>query len=425
MKHIKWAVLVAVCLVMAINLSCNRNVYDEAEYNRLIDSVSPVDSVDPNHNWVLYTTKTLIVTAPDTGNVKMIKILTANPRQTGDAEVVGEAYASDGEKVVMSVSYPSYVTKLYAAAVDSENNYTISEFSTSASSIVDFTNPVVVSQKVSYTPQPQIFTFCFEEEYPMPGDYDYNDVVLRVSQERTGEKEMRFHVELAAVGATIQLAGAIRLVNFKYSDIESVKTVDSLSFNTTNGNDIPDQMMYVSTNKDFLISGRNGEAVLNLFVDAHWATGDILDVNYGMMTRKKYNVSKNTSSSNQVMTPRTITYIVKFKDGSALNELSLGELDPFIVGDFNSARLETHLYTYRDAQVLYPYYSPSIKNLPWALGIPSGAFRWPLHGENIGFKMKEVIYGAYMNYGHSFGEWSMDRTLALDWYLYPQESKVF
>ena len=428
MKKSQLALMTAILFMIIAGSACNRNVYDQEEDQRWRDSISPVDSVDAQHTWILTATKTLMVTTPDTGSIKMVKILTANPRVTGDAEVVGEAYASAGETVTMSVTYSNRQTTLYAAAVDSSDYYTITSFEPNTISVVNFDSPVLVHERMPYEPQPQIYTYCFEQQYRMNGDYDfdYNDVVLRISQERTGEKEMQYHVQLAAVGETQQMAAAIQLVGFTYDDIESVKTVDSLSFNTTNGKDVPDQILTLSKDKDFFVKGRNNEAVLNLFVDAHWATGDLLEEDFGLMKRKLYNVSKSSDGDYQVMVPRTVTYIVTFKNADKLNMASMDRLDPFMYYGFNGANFEIHLYQYRYNQTLNPYPPSAVKTLPWALCIPMSTFRWPLEGINMGFIMKEShTFGAYPNMPHSFGEWSMDHTRAIDWYEYPQENQVF
>ena len=428
MKKFHLASLCAILIMIITGSACHREMYDEQVKKSIMDSVSPVDSIDALHTWILTTTKTLMVTTPDTGAIKMVKILTANPRETGNAEVVGEAYAAAGKTVTMAVTYSNRLTTLYAAAVDSSDYYTITRFEPDVSSAVDFSGATVVHEKMPYVPQPQQYTYCFEREYDLAleYDFDYNDIVLRVSQERIGEKEMRYHVQLAAVGLDIQMAAAINMLGFKYDDIVSVKTVDSLSFNTTNGKDVPDQILTLSKNKDFFVRGRNNEAVLNLFVDAHWATGDLLEENYGIMERKLYNVSKTSGGDYQMMVPRTITYIVKFKNADALNMASLDRLDPFIYYGFNGANFEIHMYPYRNNQTLNAYPSEGIKTLPWALCIPSSTFRWPLEGINMGFIMKEShLFGAYATFGHSFGEWAMDRTRAIDWYEYPTDNQVF
>lgn len=431
MKQLHWAALVAISIMIGMNISCKRELYDQEAYQEYLDSVSPVDTIDPNHTWILTNSKTLLVQAPDTGGTQIVKILTANPRESGNAQVVGEAWASEGERFAMALTYPSMVTTLYAAVVDTTGRYSIVKFSPESESLIYFDNLIVDHEKISYEPQPLLYTYGFEEDYPAAGDFDYNDVVLRISQSRSGEREMRVVVQMAAVGAAKQIAGAIRLVGIKYSDVESVTTVDSLSFNTTNGKDFPDQMKTVVAKEktefyeSFVSNSKTSEAVLNLFGDAHWATGDLLEENFGMMKRKKYNVSTTVNDDYAQFVPRTITYIVTLKNSESLNEFSMEKMDPFILEQYNGSVFEVHQYAYRTAQILYPYSTSRIKGLPWALCMPMGDFRWPLEGVNIGFMKKGVKYGAYQTSGHSFGEWSMDRNRSLDWYEYPSESQVF
>lgn len=431
MKQLHWAALVAISIMIGMNISCKRELYDQEAYQEYLDSVSPVDTIDPNHTWILTNSKTLLVQAPDTGGTQIVKILTANPRESGNAQVVGEAWASEGERFAMALTYPSTMTTLYAAVVDTTGRYSIVKFSPESESLIYFDNLIVDHEKISYEPQPLLYTYGFEEDYPAAGDFDYNDVVLRISQSRSGEREMRVVVQMAAVGAAKQIAGAIRLVGIKYSDVESVTTVDSLSFNTTNGKDFPDQMKTVVAKEktefyeSFVSNSKTSEAVLNLFGDAHWATGDLLEENFGMMKRKKYNVSTSVNDDYAQFVPRTITYIVTLKNSEGLNEFSMEKMDPFILEQYNGSVFEVHQYAYRTAQILYPYSTSRIKGLPWALCMPMGDFRWPLEGVNIGFMKKGVKYGAYQTSGHSFGEWSMDRNRSLDWYEYPSENQVF
>lgn len=425
MKQIMWKAMAA-CCAMIVGASCSRNVYDVDEAQKIYDYSNPVDTIEKNHPWMLMASKVLMVTPPEDGTAKRIVVLTENPREKGDAEIVGEAFVSSGSQTMVNITYPSTATSLYAAAVDADKNYTISKFSVTGSSVVGFTDAIVTKEPIAYTPQPKKFTYCFEEEFPLAGDFDYNDVVLRVSQERTGEKEMRYHVQLAAVGASKQVAAAIRLVGTKYSSIESVKTVDDKSFNvSSSGEMFPEQMRIVQSETEVLLQAKNSDAVLNLFMDAHWATGDAMTTDYGMMQRKKYNVTKGTDATNQMMVPREITYIVTFKDAATADALSMGQLDPFIYAEFNGAKFETHTYTYRTVEALNPYPPSELKALPWALAIPYGSFRWPIDGVNIGFIMKESTFGAYGTKGHAFGEWTMDHTKALDWYQYPTENQVY
>ena len=96
---------------------------------------------------------------------------------------------------------------------------------------------------------------------------------------------------------------------------------------------------------------------------------------------------------------------------------------------FLGAVFEVHPYAYRSECVLSEYpIDDRINRVPWSLTIPYGKFRHPLEGVNIGFKKKNTLgFGAYGVRGHSFGEWSMDHTQSLDWYLneYATENQVY
>ena len=430
--------------ILLTHTSClEKNLYDEDIVDTILTIGSPVDKLDTTHTWILTSQSIYTITANINVDAQKLQILTENPREKGTAVVVAQHSISDGQSVTLAASYETIRTKLYSALVDDDGLYTVTEFSTNASQ-VDFSNPLFVSEHLAYVPGPQAYAYCFEEEFPLPGDYDFNDIVLNISQERIAENAIQLDVRLAAVGSTSQLASCIRLVGYNYEDIDSVKTVDGETFNKG----VPSTILQVMK-KDIdklLIKGRNGEAVINLFADAHWATGDNLPENYGVITRKEYNVSKGSTNKSQIYVPRTISYLIYFKDGSRLNNFTLDTLDPFMITDYNGGSWEVHLNEYRHAQALYEYTSSDLKNkhLPWALKVPLNIweveetqnkqkvtvrrqYRHPLAGINIGFyiKDKEALFGAYMTRYHSFGEWSSNHLQATDWYLYPSEQRVF
>lgn len=444
------AVMMAVMVSAGIGSSCSKNVFNEETYREIVDTLSPVDSVDPSHTWQLSAQKTLVVNVSDDKSVELLQILTDDPLTSKNALVVAQREVYADEQFSMNISYPLLSTKLYAALIDAEGRYTLASFNPSSTNRVDFSNPIYLSQKVDYTPQPQYYAFCFEGEYPVPNDYDYNDVVMHMALERTGLKEMRFHVRLAAVGnVERQYAGAIRFPSVKkdqedalitQKDIDTVFTVDNKSFNLNmHGEMITKQNMYVQKETDLLLEGRNGEPILNLFADAHWAMGDIRQNELGIYTRKLYNVSQSSGTSSSgvvsvVMVPRTVTIVMRVKDEKLLNYLTLDNIDPFILLQYNGVIEEVHTYNYRSVQALMNYPYVDVQNLPWALVIPSGSFNHPLEGVNMGFKMKsqneqypgyDILFGAYSTRGHAFGEWAESRNKSTDWYQYPEQNQVF
>ncbi len=428
MKSIRYTIMLAIALVVLINIGCGSNdLYDQEKAQEYSDSISPVDSIDPYHNWELTTSMVITATANQEVGAQWLQILTADPLEDNDTKIVAQVPISDGESTSLTISYTKLLTTLYAALVDEQGRYTVTTFNPEDGRQINFSDPLYTSQTPKYFPKPQTFVYCFEEEMPdlVSVDFDYNDVRLDISLERTGLKEMRIHVKLAAVGAKWQAAAAIRLRNFKYSRIDTVTTVDNASFNVNpKGTEVPDQTLVVQKKKELLLKSlREEEAVINLFCDAHWATGDLEGDYYGQLTRKKYNVGG--SGTNAVsMVPREVTYIITFDSESGLNYLNFEALDPFIIKEFNSGIFEVHEYRLRNDYVLNEYITPDIVRLPWALVIPYEKFRHPLDGVNIGFIKRNIVgFGAYGYRGHSFGEWSKNRNTAQDWYLNEYASK--
>ena len=445
MKHLRWIIPLIVTVILVANSSCSKNqeLFDPDVTQAISDSLSPVDSIDRNHNWMLTDTRSITVKANADVNAQWLKILTADPRKDQNAEVATQVMITDGETVSMSFCYPKIVTTLYAALIDDEGRFTVTAF-TPNDTKVDFSEPLYTKQLISYIPQPQTFVYCYEQEMPdyTNLNFDYDDCVLGIAYERTGEREMRFHVTLRAVGTDRPMSAALHLKNFKYDEIESVTTVGDASFNVNSkGVEIPEQV--VSANllrtKEVLLKSQSQEneedkeAVINLFCDAHWATGDLLGENdQRLIDHWYYNVSKTSSSdmTYRTIVPREVTFIVTFKDAKGLEYLNFDLIDPFIIKEYLGGTFEVHQFAYRNDWVLKNYKIPEeIVKLPWALVIPYQKFRHPLEGVNIGFKKKGAQgFGAYSReIGHTFGEWSMNHNLANDWYLneYATENQVY
>ena len=189
--------------------SCDKNVYDEKTHQELIHYYSSVDSVDQQHMWQLSQTKSLRYQVPSGSKYEQLRIYTANPITSSNAELMNQIYVSSGQSGVLQVNVPYQLTTLYAALVDGNGSLSVTSFPSSQSS-VDFTEVTTGQAKSSI--KPQTYTYLFEENFPEPGDYDYNDVVLRVSQQRTAVNRITVNVTIAAVGAAKQVAGCIRLV---------------------------------------------------------------------------------------------------------------------------------------------------------------------------------------------------------------------
>lgn len=409
--------------------SCGKDVFDEDDYNKIIDEASPVDSVDAKHTWELTQDHIYVVEADVNLGAKSVMILSDNPLTVINSEVMAESAIEDGGRVMMAATVPTRTSELYAALVDGDGLYSVVSFPVETT-VVNFSNLNHSNKQKSPRSRPvqQKLVYCFEEEMPEPGDYDYNDVVLRLSREVINSHHLKIAVELAAVGGSKQLAAGLRLVGYQAEDIDSVTIEGGGSFDLSGTHhDIPLEKMAspLFESSSLLQAGRNGEAFLYLFEDAHWAMGDDLDLTNQIFQRKKYNVSRSYDDNFPILVPRTEIYHVYFKQGQNINGFTPGMFDPFILSPYYGTVWELHCYRDREAQVTREYTLTKSRKLPWALMIPYASFRYPLEGVNIGFKKNGGYFGAYMNKGCSFGEWAEDRTKCLDWYTSPTYNQIF
>lgn len=420
MRNYNQLVFVIVAVMVFGIISCSKEIeYDPVKYKKFREYVSPVDSVDQNHTWQLATSHTYQFTLNVNVEAQKLEIFNDNPVTSTEAEMLGRTFVKNKQQATLSVSVPLIQTTLYAALVDETGTYTVTSFS-ATDRFVDFSNLVATKQKpLLATPKVMAYTYCYEENYPEPGDYDFNDLVMRIGLERSGEKQMDIHLTLSAVGASGQIAGAIRLVGYRYQDIDSVVAKDGKTLNVN----VPKLSYGLIPNDDLLQKGRNGEAVVNLFVDAHWAMGDDIQTVNDDFVRKKYNVMRSFVDPYDQTYAKSADFTVYFKKGSGLDNLTQEMIDPFIITYYMSIKIETHMDEFKKAQTLYNYDDNiDFKDIPWALKIPTRYFKYPLEGYQIGFKKRTeegtaAMFGAYMTSGHSFGEWAENHKNCLDWYL--------
>ena len=420
-------VLGAMVLLGAVG--CSKNLYDEEQYEEYIKYNSPVDSVDQLHDWKLTEERSYQITANVSQDIEKVLLLTANPLSSSTAYVMYQGEMAKGESKWITVSVPLTQTTLYAAVVDKDGKYYVKSFSADQL-VVAFSGGINTGTPIA-TLKPQTYTYLFEKDFPLCGDYDYNDLVMRIGMERTEPKQVAIHVTLAAVGCDVQMAGFIRLLGCNFEDIDSVTTIDGKTFDDK----LPAGSKEMVNNVKTFRTGQKGtEPVITLFNDAHWALDSYQSTttNSGtLVERKFYNTSLYDDPKYELRMYANQKYIVHFKKSESADKMNLESLDPFIVAYYNGARYETHVDELKAAQVLYPYnVEAKIKDLPWALQVPSADFYYPLEGMQIGFRKRTetgVVFndGAYAASGHSFGEWVENHKSGLDWYDYPSKEKVW
>jgi LruC domain-containing protein len=355
-------------------------------------------------------------------------LLTANPLSSTKAEVMNESVIAKGESKWIMVSVPMIQSTLYVALVDKDGIYYVKVFPVTQTEI-DFSGGINTGTPVA-TLKPQTYTYLYEKDFPLVGDYDYNDLIFRIGVEHTTPKQVVVHVTLSAVGCDVQLAGYFRVMGCKYDDIDSVTTANGKTFN----DNLPAGSKNFVRSYDLLICSTKNQPVITVCADAHWAMDpyqSTMENTGAIALRKYYNTSLEASQEYESRNSVSQSYIIYFKDSTIAENITLEELDPFIVENYNGGLYEIHLDELKASQVLYNYQVEfKIKDLPWALLVPSNDFKYPLEGVQIGFYKRTdtgVAFsdGAYKTTGHAFGAWVENHKAALDWYYYPDESQVW
>lgn len=95
----------------------------------------------------------------------------------------------------------------------------------------DPVNPDPEPEPDAYTNVPgQVYTYCFEDNWPWLGDYDMNDVVIvsridrMVSKDGSKVSALTINWELRAAGTTYDIAGAVQMDKVQASDVANVES---------------------------------------------------------------------------------------------------------------------------------------------------------------------------------------------------------
>lgn len=280
---------------------------------------------------------------------------------------------------------------------------------------------------------PQSYRYCFEDNFPDAGDYDFNDAVLTVTP-KLEDKTLTVQVSLDAVGATKTLAAAIRLVSVKSTDLESYTVTKGFASPEGQGLGTYNN---IDTNDTFLDENHPTNATSNmvivLFKDAHWALNPNKADDGGVLRYFWNTVKRDDGYEHKYYTePATATYTFVFKDADKAKDMLAENLyDVFIVEPYGGGFWEVHTVQngFKTVQVLNPtkpagYAEAYGSNMPWAIVVP-GDFKYPNEWQVIGKRASGALTGAYQTAGHSFAEWAEDSEKATDWYLYPTDGLVF
>ena len=105
--------------------SCNKDVFNEDDYDEHMKESSPVDSVDASHTWELTQDHIYVVQADANVGAKSVLILSNDPLTELNSEILSQTAIEDGGRVMVTATVPTRISDLYAALVDANGLYTV------------------------------------------------------------------------------------------------------------------------------------------------------------------------------------------------------------------------------------------------------------------------------------------------------------
>lgn len=286
-----------------------------------------------------------------------------------------------------------------------------------------------------YTPEsgtgtqtnPMKYTYVFEDNYPLVGDYDFNDIVLDVAlyYKRDGNdaipknkiKSINIDVTLTAAGASKEIGAGLRIIGIHPSDIAEIKckgNAESRFYNTFSGSFF---MSGYGTNERWFDDDKG--IIIPIFGDVHKAFMDQSD--------KRQLINTQHTGTNAINGAKQYTYEIEviLKDQSkSTPKFSKKDLDFFIGYRYQTMkeRMEVHLYEFwgkgaTKGGTIQKTNLDLAGNNTWAICVPN--FRYPKELVNISISSnpEEGAYPEFLN-------WVKGDKDSQDWYLRPNEDKV-
>lgn len=241
------------------------------------------------------------------------------------------------------------------------------------------------------------YSYLFEDQWPLYGDYDMNDLVLIIKERKISINkdnkvtEFTLNLNLAAAGATKSIGAAIMLDGVPANAItQPIEFSDNSLFSnfTLNNN-------HIENGQDY--------AVVPLFDNAHKTLG--------RDSYEQINTIKNhASNTNQ----KNISFTIKFNNPTlAADEFNIEKLNVFIIADGNrDNRKEIHVVGYKptrlantelfggnndNSSISGNKYYISKDNLAWGIRVPAD-FHWPIEYVNI-----KAVYSQFEDWVTSGG----------------------
>ncbi len=409
MKITNAKLLVALASLSLALTACKENYFVEEKYDELLIRSFPVGSVNPNHTWAVFGSTTLQAHVNgDSGKKYRVAVYQEDPLTASYVTLLASSEAVGGQTAVLHFSYLLAQPTVYVACRDENSHQVVMSRKVVNGETIDLSfagtedGTAATAQEHSNT-----YRFCFEDQFPHPGDYDFNDCVITVNPVVSG-KNVTVRVVLNAVGTNKQIAAAMRIkgllpdavVAGTNTFVDYAASYESMRYVTPVMNDKGETFFYVNPETGLGKDARGNQIndlVVSLFNDAHWAMSKAdAGGNNQYMHAYFYNTMDKRLAGDErgrIATPTVITLTMTIDSEEHVQLFNdIMNYDMFLLEKYSNRLWEVHTYPFKFDQVLKeyenytdkltPYISNPTKNYPWALLVP-GTFLYPNEWQSI------------------------------------------
>lgn len=249
----KKTVLFASCLLGTLAFSsCEKNLYDESKQPEKEIHVKDLE-IPEDFQWKLSQTAEGTVSATTPTMVSLFLNEACNEEEKVATIPV------DAETSNLPLSIPTYIKTLYAQYKNSNNGTTkvpvtvnadgsfslnIADSKVNRSRVItrghDIEDDTELAGGVIYHPKNGWGTIMFEDQFPLLGDYDFNDFVINYKVQFQGlekdkkkytAKYIQIGLRLKAVGGIFPYSPYLRLKEIDSNDVESIEVYESSNIN--------------------------------------------------------------------------------------------------------------------------------------------------------------------------------------------------
>ncbi len=391
--------IAVVALALTAMTGCNKDQFDQNKYQGSVDTQFMIDYADPDHDWCLTKSDTITINTSEE-KIYSVQVLTANPYGTTKSEIAAEGVCY-GNHATLAYTIPITQSTVYIAALDNEGSYLGATPFQYGTKQIDLLSSQLTKGSSLTSPTAQTFTYLYESTFPHPDDFDYNDMVLRISKSMPDPGNayiVDLSVKLEACGAGELYAAAIQLAGIPYSAISKVEIVGGKAMDEG----YPIDPMFI-TNKSTLQRGHNGNAVIRLFECAQYALAKNTD-EWGDIAVIRYNTSHEVAENySAIVDPVTRTYRITFNSSEVARNFCFDHIDPFIIHEYNTGYWEVHTFPHRFEMLISNMETNlSAYDYPvsWSLVIPKSDFRYCRQGISLSSYNSTTgeVFGPYTDF---------------------------